>query len=66
MTIDEFNRTSWGANMECFFNGKLRDIVIVNFDQGLLALDNGQEDTDDLDWVRCENIKLPFTNRTIK
>ena len=59
MTIEEFNSFSWGAGQICRFKGESRTVVIVNFDQAILALDNGEEDIDDLDWVRCENVHIP-------
>ena len=57
MTIDKFNKTSWGANMTCIFNGQERKISSVNFDQELIGL-SVDSNEDDLDWVRCENINL--------
>lgn len=55
MTIEEFDKQSWGANMKCIYMNNEHFIVSVNFQEKLVAVDCGD---DDEIWVRCENIKL--------
>lgn len=46
--------------MLCTYKKQPYRIVIANFEEALLALDDGSgvEDTDDLTWVRCESVIL--------
>jgi hypothetical protein len=48
--------------MKCEYKGKEYDIVSIGFEERIIAInelasfdDNG---ADDLDWKRCENVKL--------
>lgn len=56
MTVEEFDSTAFGANMEMKYRGVKYPIVSVDFEERLLAYpcDNFQE----LSWVRCENVTL--------
>lgn len=55
MTQEEFSKTGWGANMKCTYKGAEYNIVSVNFQEKLVALECGE---DDEIWVRCENIEF--------
>ncbi len=60
MTIDEFNKTGFGANTRCIFKMKTREVITVSFDQQLIGLKeicDGSCD-DDIEWVRCENVAI--------
>ncbi|WP_354624860.1 hypothetical protein [Psychromonas sp. MME2] len=57
MTLEQFDKTSFGASMKCIYKGKERLIGGVEFEERLIGLVN-ECDEDDRDWVRCENIKL--------
>lgn len=55
MTIEEFNKTRWGANMKFAYKGNVFDVTSVNFGEALIGYCT---DDDELSWVRCENIDL--------
>lgn len=57
MTIEEFNETKWSANMQCAYAHKVREVASVNFAEKLVGLCSLNE-ADEIDWVRCENIKI--------
>lgn len=57
MTIEEFDNTSFTGMMQCEFRGKAYDIVIVDFQERLIAIDEF-DDMDQLSYKRCENIKI--------
>lgn len=56
MTIEEFNKTQWGANMKFSYKGQVYDVCSVNFGEALIGYCT--EFDDELSWVRCENIEL--------
>ena len=61
MTREEFNKTRFGAGMSCVYKENIYSISIVNFEEGLFALDDGfseSDDMEDLTWVRCESVDL--------
>ena len=60
MTKEEFDNTGWGADMWCIYKGASYHVVIVNFEEALLGLDDGSggDEIDDLTWVRCESVSL--------
>jgi hypothetical protein len=63
MSIEDFDKTRWGAGMKVTYHGKERDIASVDFQEKLIGLveDNEIGDPDEessLDWVRCENCEL--------
>ena len=53
MTLEEFEKTSFGAKMIVIFNDEKRNIVSVDFDQSLIGLET--DDEGEVKWVRCEN-----------
>lgn len=55
MTIDEFEKQGWTANMKAKYNGVVYDIGACNFVEYLICLD---VEDDECLWVRCENIEL--------
>jgi hypothetical protein len=62
MTIEEFDKTGFTGQMKCEYKGKEYDIVSIGFEERIIAInelasfdDNG---ANDLDWKRCENVKL--------
>lgn len=59
MTQEEFDKTSFGANMDCIYHGERCGIASVNFTERLLGLSaDGDDVDDDLTWVRCENVEM--------
>lgn len=60
MTLDEFDKTSFHANMWVQYQDSKRYVISVNFEERLLALTDGKTVTplDEWSWVRCENIKM--------
>jgi len=62
MTIEEFDNTEWTGQMKCEYKGKGFDIVLVDFEEKIIAIN--ETDTLDyegypiLDWKRCENITI--------
>lgn len=60
MTLDEFDKTRFGANMWVMYKGQKRYVISVNFPERLLGLCDGKADIepDEWTWVRCENVKV--------
>lgn len=61
MTIEQFDKTGFTSNMRCLYKGKEYTIFSVDFEEGLVGInENNQEVIDDmqLNWKRCENIEL--------
>lgn len=60
MTIEEFNSTSFHANMFCTYKGDRAFIISVNFEEALLGLAESKADipAEEWLWVRCENVTL--------
>lgn len=56
MTKQEYENQGWGPNMKAIYWGKEYSIDACNFPEYLIGL--GVDDSDDLIWVRCENIEL--------
>ncbi len=62
MTIQEFDKQPFGANMTCNYMGAIFEIWSVSFDERLIMIAPPNTDIDkDYDigrWVRCENVDL--------
>jgi len=58
MTIEEFNERGWHPFMKAKYEGKVYPISCVDFQEKLIALTGIIEDTDDVIWVRCENVEV--------
>ena len=58
MTLAEFNQQGWRPNMWAEYKGKVYSIASCDFDEALVGLDGVIENSDDISWVRCENITL--------
>lgn len=63
MKIEGFNNTRFGSGMKAGYEGKVYDIVNVDFHEELIGLDSGEEEFpecgySDIIWVRCENCEL--------
>lgn len=56
MTIQEFDSTAFGAGMTGVYNGRKYDIGSCDFSEKLIGLVD--DNTDDLFFVRCENVTL--------
>jgi hypothetical protein len=56
MTLDEFNERYWTNEMTCEYGGVRREIVSVDFVEKLIGL-KSCSDSDDVDMVRCENVR---------
>jgi hypothetical protein len=57
MTIDQFDAQGWTSGMFCTYHKKRRLIVMLDFEEKLVGLQN-QDDATIVDWVRCENMEL--------
>lgn len=57
MTIKEFDNTKWTGQMKCRYKLKEYDIVSVDFEERLIAIQE-TNDEEQLDWKRCENVTL--------
>lgn len=55
MTLDEFDSRKWVNGMTCMHDGRYRKIASVDFQEKLIGLKN-MDETDMVDWVRCENV----------
>jgi len=62
MTIEEFDKTGFTGQMKCEYKGKEYDIISVDFEERIIAINETQSFDDDgrdeLDWKRCENITI--------
>ncbi len=66
MTIEQFNKTRWGAGMKVLckpmtmrYNPYVAVVVSVNFDQALIATaDEDSDDTESWLWHRCESCEI--------
>ncbi len=56
MTQEDFDKQRWGVGMKCVYEEKERGIATVDFKERLVGL--SLELDDEIQWVRCENIKL--------
>lgn len=57
MTIEEFDNTSFKAEMKAKYQGKEYDVVQVDFQEKLIGLENPVFPEETI-WVRCENCEL--------
>lgn len=61
MTIEQFEKTGFSANSKIIYNGKTYDVIMVDFEESLIAIDEFPDDEDEnkqLSWKRCENCEL--------
>jgi len=66
MTIEEFDKTSFKAEMKAMYKGEIREIVTVDFEEKLIGFEDPTEELFDeegesiavINWVRCENCEL--------
>lgn len=66
MTIEQFENTGFSANSKIIYNGKTYDVIMVDFEENLIAIDEFPEDefpedeyeNKQLSWKRCENCIL--------
>lgn len=58
MTVEQFKATRWGPRMHAIYKGENYPIIACNFDECLVGLTGVTLGSDDIDWVRCENITL--------
>ncbi len=58
MTVEEFDKTRFGAGDKARYKGENYLIGSVDFEERLIAL---YENNEEYTWVRCENIEfIPF------
>jgi len=55
MNHEQFNAQRWGYGMSCVYKSIRREIVSVDFEEGLVGLFDGGET---IQWVRHENCEL--------
>jgi hypothetical protein len=63
MDIEEFSKTRFGAGdkMRKKSDGKIYDIVALDFDESLFAYWPDNESQETTWWIRCENVDfIPF------
>lgn len=61
MTIEQFEKTAFSANSKIIHNKEIYDVVMVDFEECLIAIDEFPNDDDEykqLSWKRCENCKI--------
>ncbi len=61
MTITEFEKTGFSGNSKIIYDGKTYDVIMVDFQESLIAIDEFPDDEDEnkqLSWKRCENCEL--------
>lgn len=56
MTIEQFDKTGFSANMRVDYLGQIYHLVSVDFKEKLFGID--MYGAADLKWVRCENVNL--------
>lgn len=61
MTIEEFEKTGFGAGDRAEYKGVMHPIRTVDFEEKLVGIPanilTGGCTEDDVTWVRCENVK---------
>jgi len=57
MTAEEFNNTGWTGGMIAIYKEKEYNIVAVDFEEMIVAIDE-LDDVDDPQWKRCENLDI--------
>tara|TARA_R110002096_G_C14201366_1_gene688979 strand:- start:310 stop:528 length:219 start_codon:yes stop_codon:yes gene_type:complete len=65
MTRVEFNNSRFTANTWVNYDGDVKYVAAISFDEALFALIDQKEDVpvDEWSWVRCENVSIAL-NRT--
>lgn len=59
MTITEFENTAFSGNTEIKYDGKIYQVIMVDFQESLIAIDEFPDDEESqLSWKRCENCEL--------
>ena len=61
MTIEQFENTAFSANSKIIYNGKTYDVIMVDFEEFLIAIDEFPDDEDEnkqLSWKCCENCEI--------
>jgi hypothetical protein len=60
MTIEEFDKQGWGCEMIAKYHqdGKEYPVVSCDFIEKLVGLFGVVSNSDDVSWVRCENITI--------
>ena len=61
MTIEEFDKTGFTWRMKCEYKGKEYEIISVDFEEriiGIFEIDDPRDPEANIDWKRCENVKL--------
>ncbi len=60
MTIEEFNKMGFHANMWVMYKGEKHYMISLSFPEALFGLVPTKEDypPDEWSWVRCENCEL--------
>lgn len=61
MTQEAFNQTRFGKGDKAVYHDKVCDVVQVDFEERLLAIDFF-DDRENLSWVRCESIVFVSAN----
>ena len=55
MTREEFNIMQFGADMEISYKGNHYQLISVDFDEGLIGYEIGDND---ISWARCESVTI--------
>ena len=58
MTIADFDVITWTCGMKAEYQGKVYEIGASDFVERLVGLADAVIGSDDILWVRCENVKL--------
>ena len=57
MTIEQFNKTSFGAGMKIKHDGNVYDLISADFQEALIGF-SFDSDPEQLTWARCENVEF--------
>lgn len=61
MTITEFEQTGFSANTKITYKDKIYEVIMVDFEENLIAIDEFPDDDDEykqFSWKRCENCEI--------
>jgi hypothetical protein len=63
VTIEEFRKYRWGAGMKAKYHSGEYPIVSCDFEEELVGLKNVVSGSDNITWVRCENMDIVTASR---
>lgn len=60
MTIEQFEKTAFSINTKVIWNGKVYDVISVDFDENLIGINEFPDPLNGTvaSWKRCENCEI--------